>query len=168
MSITCSTQRNTLPRSASGWEQSAWRSADKWTRGSCETARMMNGKSFRVWQEGTSWVDVFHHFWPVSSITQNYSGSTALSKAQVERELSFRLSGKCTVPTSQRHTQEIKDGILEAAESTHVNLQRLHDLLRKMKTMSYDEVSNSIHLFFFDRATAKEFQLTVIPYKRMV
>uniref|UniRef100_M4BIZ6 Uncharacterized protein n=1 Tax=Hyaloperonospora arabidopsidis (strain Emoy2) TaxID=559515 RepID=M4BIZ6_HYAAE len=55
------------------------------TRQSCETARMMNGKSFRVWQKGTSWVDVFHHFWPVSLITQNYSGSTALSKRKLNK-----------------------------------------------------------------------------------
>ena len=70
-------------------------------------------------------------------------------KAQVEGELSFRLGGKSTVPTSKWLTLAMTENILVVAESTNANRQHIHDLIRKVKTMSNDEVSNSIHLFSF-------------------
>ena len=62
------------------------------------------------------------------------------TEAQVEGELSFRLCGKSKVPTSRRHTLAMTEDILAAVESTNVNRQRIHDLLLKVKTMSYEEV----------------------------
>ena len=89
-------------------------------------------------------------------------------QAQVEGELRFRLSKGNSVSASRRHTQALKEDILLAAESTKVNRQVLYDLLRTMKTISYNPADKSIHLFFFDRATARQFQHTSVPFRRAV
>uniref|UniRef100_M4BWI7 Uncharacterized protein n=1 Tax=Hyaloperonospora arabidopsidis (strain Emoy2) TaxID=559515 RepID=M4BWI7_HYAAE len=84
-------------------------------------------------------------------------------KAQGEGNLSFRLGGKRTVPTRRRHTLPMTEDILTAEESTNVNRQRIHDLLRKVKTMSYDEVSNSIYVFFFRSSNSKGVSMNGSP-----
>ena len=89
-------------------------------------------------------------------------------QAQVEGELRFRLSGGNSVSASRRHTQALKEDILLAAESTKVNRQVLYDLLRTLKTISYNHADNSIHLFFFDSATARKFQHTSASFRQAV
>uniref|UniRef100_M4BQG3 Uncharacterized protein n=1 Tax=Hyaloperonospora arabidopsidis (strain Emoy2) TaxID=559515 RepID=M4BQG3_HYAAE len=90
------------------------------------------------------------------------------TEAQVEGELSFRLCGKSNVPTSRRHTLAMTEDILAAVESTNVNRQRIHDLLLKVKTMSYEEVIELDPSVFFRSSNSNEFQFTVVLEKRMV
>ena len=87
---------------------------------------------------------------------------------QVKGDLRFCLSGENSVPASRRHTQTLKEDNLLAAESTKVNRQVFYDLLRTLKTISYNPADKSIHLFFFDRATARKFQHTSVPFRRAV
>lgn len=58
--------------------------------------------------------------------------------------------------------------MLLAAERANVNLGELHGMLSQTKTISFNRVSKSIHLFFFDRATAAKHALTVVPFKGKV
>ena len=75
---------------------------------------------------------------------------------QVKGDLRFCLSGENSVPASRRHTQTLKEDNLLAAESTKVNRQVFYDLQRTLKTISYNPADKSIHLFFFDRASARK------------
>lgn len=89
-------------------------------------------------------------------------------KAQVEGVLSFRLRGRGDVLPTRQHTQALKEDILLAAERTKVNRQSLYDLPRNLKTISYNLVAKSIQILFFDRATARKSQFTMVHFRASV
>lgn len=87
---------------------------------------------------------------------------------QVEGELKLQLRGRTTIKPSRQHTQAIQEDIRIAAEELHVNTPELRQMLTLAKTISYNHVQRSLHFFFFDRATARQFQTVQVPFKMQV
>ncbi|EEY62138.1 uncharacterized protein PITG_14030 [Phytophthora infestans T30-4] len=87
---------------------------------------------------------------------------------QVEGELILQLRGWVTVKPSRQATRALKDDILLAAEEHGVSSNDLRQMLHLVKTISYDHTKRSIHFHTFDRATARRFQDTQVPFKRAV
>ncbi|KAL3658992.1 hypothetical protein V7S43_015877 [Phytophthora oleae] len=84
------------------------------------------------------------------------------------RELVLKLSHGKGVKASRQSTRALKEDILLAAERSKVNIHELHQMMNLAKTISYNHAQQAIHFFFFDRATAKKFELVAVPYKGMV
>ncbi|KAL3667569.1 hypothetical protein V7S43_007123 [Phytophthora oleae] len=87
---------------------------------------------------------------------------------QVEGELVMKLRNGMSVKASRHSTRAIKESILLAAQRSKTNVHELHQMFNLAKTISYNHAQQSMHFFFFDRATAKKFELVMIPYKGMV
>ncbi|KAE9272876.1 hypothetical protein PF001_g27749 [Phytophthora fragariae] len=89
---------------------------------------------------------------------------------QVEGELVIQLRSWAEIKENRQQTRTIKDDILLAATAVgaRVNLADLQLMLNLAKTISYDYVRRRIHIFFFDRATAKKFQDTLVAFKGVV
>ncbi|KAE9303207.1 hypothetical protein PR003_g22064 [Phytophthora rubi] len=87
---------------------------------------------------------------------------------QVEGELQLKLRGQARVHPARQDTHALQEDILAAGEALHMNTVELGRMLHLTKTISYNHVQRSIHLFFFDRATARKYQLLAIPYNRTI
>ncbi|KAE9067300.1 hypothetical protein PF007_g28125 [Phytophthora fragariae] len=99
-----------------------------------------------------------------------WRSSVELRKKQVEGELVIQLRSWAEIKENRQQTRTIKDDILLAATAVgaRVNLADLQLMLNLAKTISYDYVRRRIHIFFFDRATAKKFQDTLVAFKGVV
>ena len=89
---------------------------------------------------------------------------------QVEGELMIQLRSWVRIRDTRQQTKAIKDDILMAAAviGPRVNLRDLQIMLNLAKMISYNYVQRSIHIYFFDRATAAKFQDTFVPFKEIV
>lgn len=85
-------------------------------------------------------------------------------QAQVEGELVLHLNRHRGVRISRQSTKALTETILESAELARVNLQALHAMLGQTKTISYDQVTKTIHFFFFTRDTAVLHRDVLVPY----
>ncbi|RLN55252.1 hypothetical protein BBP00_00008579, partial [Phytophthora kernoviae] len=85
-------------------------------------------------------------------------------QAQVEGELFLSLRGEKGVPESQQSTKALVKAILLAAGTKKMAVEELHGMLNKVKTISYDRVTKSIH-FFFTRETAVDQGKILLPYR---
>ncbi|EEY65301.1 uncharacterized protein PITG_21776 [Phytophthora infestans T30-4] len=68
----------------------------------------------------------------------------------------------------RQHTQAIQEDIRVAAEVMHTNTPDLRKMLSLAKTISYNHVHRSLHFFFFDRATARQYRNVQVPFNRNV
>lgn len=91
-------------------------------------------------------------------------------QVQVEGELVVQLRSWAAVKENRQQPRLLREDILMAATAVgnRVNLNEIQTMLNLPKTLSYNYVQRSIHVYFFDRATAKRFQDTLIPFKGIV
>jgi hypothetical protein len=54
------------------------------------------------------------------------------------------------------------------AQIQHVNTPELKQMLALAKTISYNRAERSLHFFFFDRATARKYQTTMVPFRKKI
>uniref|UniRef100_A0AAV1V7Y5 CCHC-type domain-containing protein n=2 Tax=Peronospora matthiolae TaxID=2874970 RepID=A0AAV1V7Y5_9STRA len=85
-------------------------------------------------------------------------------QAQVEGELIMQLGRSGGVRVTRQSTKAITERILESAELARVNLPALHNMLGQTKTISYDQVTKSIHFYFFTRETAEKHKEVRVPF----
>ncbi|RLN52050.1 hypothetical protein BBJ29_010003 [Phytophthora kernoviae] len=62
-------------------------------------------------------------------------------------------------------TKALVEAMLLAAETKKMAVEELHGMLNKVKTISYDRVTKSIHFFFFTRETAVDQGKILLPYR---
>lgn len=84
---------------------------------------------------------------------------------QVEGELVLQLRGRARVRQSRQQTRLIKEDILLDAAKARVNVHELQHMLNLAKTIAYNDIKRSIHIFFFDRPTAAKFQGMQVPFR---
>lgn len=84
---------------------------------------------------------------------------------QVEGELVMQLRGRARVKHSRQQTRLIKKDILLDAAKARINVHELLHMLNLAKTIAYNDIKRSIHIFFFDRATAAKFQGLQVPFR---
>ncbi|KAI9993677.1 hypothetical protein PInf_015974 [Phytophthora infestans] len=89
-------------------------------------------------------------------------------QSQVEGELQIQLRGRATIRHSRQQTQTIQEDIRIAAEELRANTPELRKMVSLIKTISYNHAQRSVHFFFFDRATARQFEQVQIPFRRVV
>ncbi|KAG1699175.1 hypothetical protein DVH05_014092 [Phytophthora capsici] len=91
-------------------------------------------------------------------------------QVQLEGELVVQLRSWAAVKENRQQPRMLREDILMAATAVgnRVNLNEIQMMLNLAKTLSYNYVQRSIHVYFFDRATAKRFQDTLIPFKGIV
>jgi hypothetical protein len=87
-------------------------------------------------------------------------------QSQVEGELTVQLRSGVSIKENRQQTREIREDILAAGVAEHVNVPELKIMLNMAKTISYDYVRRQIHIFFFDRGTARKYQDMMIPFKK--
>ncbi|ETI48831.1 hypothetical protein F443_07197 [Phytophthora nicotianae P1569] len=79
-------------------------------------------------------------------------------QSQVEGELKLQLRGRTTIRPCRQQTQTIQEDIRITAEELRANTPELRKMLSLTKTISYNHAQRSLHFFFFDRATARQFE----------
>eukprot|EP00644_Phytophthora_capsici_P009459 jgi/Phyca11/15428/fgenesh1_pg.PHYCAscaffold_13_\ len=89
-------------------------------------------------------------------------------QSQVEGELQIQLRGRTTIRHSRQQTQMIQEDIRIAAEELRANTPELRKMLSLIKTISYNHAQRSVHFFFFDRATARQFEQVLVPFRKVV
>ncbi|KAI9985307.1 hypothetical protein PInf_004633 [Phytophthora infestans] len=87
------------------------------------------------------------------------------NQQQVEGELVVQLRGRARVKHSRQQTRLIKEDILLNAAKARINVHELQHMLNLAKTIAYNDIKRSIHIFFFDRATAAKFQGLQVPFR---
>ncbi|OWZ20446.1 hypothetical protein PHMEG_0005137 [Phytophthora megakarya] len=70
--------------------------------------------------------------------------------------------------TIQAHVEGELMVMLNGCTTSERNLQELHALISHTKTIGYSKATKSIHFFFFDRASAAKYAMTIVPFKRRV
>ncbi|KAG1690420.1 hypothetical protein DVH05_028096 [Phytophthora capsici] len=89
-------------------------------------------------------------------------------QSQVEGELQIQLRERTTIRHSRQQTQMIQEDIRIAAEELRANTPGLRKMLSLIKTISYNHAQRSVHFFFFDRATARQFEQVLVPFRKVV
>ncbi|ETN10696.1 hypothetical protein PPTG_09789 [Phytophthora nicotianae INRA-310] len=89
-------------------------------------------------------------------------------QSQVEGELKLQLRGRTTIRPCRQQTQTIQEDIRITAEELRANTPELRKMLSLTKTISYNHAQRSLHFFFFDRATARQFDHVQVPFRRAV
>ncbi|POM81308.1 Hypothetical protein PHPALM_740 [Phytophthora palmivora] len=86
-------------------------------------------------------------------------------QAQVEGHLWFSLKNEDPVPIAIRTTNGLLETIMTAAEARQT-ASALSEMLRVVKTASYDAVTNSVHLYFFTRGSAAKYGGWKVPFRK--
>ena len=86
-------------------------------------------------------------------------------QAQVEGELILHLDGRREIKASRQTTKALTETILASAELARIDLQALHQMLGQTKTICYNQVTKSIHFYFFTRTTADRHKSVQVPYQ---
>uniref|UniRef100_A0AAV1T5B8 Uncharacterized protein n=1 Tax=Peronospora matthiolae TaxID=2874970 RepID=A0AAV1T5B8_9STRA len=85
-------------------------------------------------------------------------------QAQVEGELVLHLDRARGNRVSRRTTKAITESILESAKLARAMLQALHRMLSQTKTICYDQVTKTIHFYFFTRTTSHSHREVMVPF----
>ncbi|CAI5726723.1 unnamed protein product [Hyaloperonospora brassicae] len=89
-------------------------------------------------------------------------------QAQVEGELVLHLRSGLNIRLCRQSTSAIKEDILLAAERLRVDQEVLRRFLNVAKTISYNPLQRCIHFYFFDRVTARNFELVAVPFRGVI
>ncbi|CAI5713867.1 unnamed protein product [Peronospora destructor] len=97
------------------------------------------------------------------------TGATVTAvQQQVEGELFLKLRSGTDIRVIRQKTSTIKEDILLAAEGTRVNQDELRTMCNVAKHINFNDVQRSIHFHFFDRATARKYELVIVLFKGAV
>ena len=84
---------------------------------------------------------------------------------QVKGKLCLKLRSGMECRVIRQKTSTIKEDILLAAVGAKVNQDELQTLLHVTKHTNYNDVQRSIHSHFFDRATARKYEIMSVPFR---